>query len=1064
MLSARTNSPVCSHIRTFVLLLMILRCNPSAYNVDSRNVLIFSDPVRVSPQRRGSYFGFSVALYAGAGGPLLLAGAPRANSTATRRVNEPGTVFTCAMSGVCKEWLLDSSKNGVFPRDKRIVQVKDNAWIGASIAVENKTAARVVVCGPRWKVSTHYMQGICYGTLASGADAFDREAKRHWLPVFNATRQRKLSDETSHYNYAFAQVGFSLHMKSWGNSADIALGGPGVFAWTGDTVAQTSRGRLEGTVFGVRSRRYGISCAIWVKRYAITAGAYFKKDDILYAAGAAKGAALLGKVLVFTFPTTEMEYISVKAKLESKQIGEYFGAALTSCDVNNDGKDELIVGAPYWAEELDEGRVYIFTTQHSANFKLLTKIDGKVAGGRFGSALMCLGDVDYDGYGDFAVGAPYEEESGGAVYIYHGNLDGVFRRYSQRLVGSDYSLPMRGFGISISEPRDINGDRYPDFAVGAYLSEKVVLLRTVPVVTVNVTLEHLRKIRLLRNTTSFVIDVQVYYEGAYVPESLRIVKVLRIDQTHGRVAYRGQSNHNGIYRIPDVLHRNSISHSSFEMYFMGEVQDILNPLEVSVSVELEDDFSVKVKNSSWRDAHCISCVMINKFLSKTEDLMKLPFAVDCGDDEICVADLNVTLSTDLQPNNSYVIGSSSTISLRVDARNRGEAAYQTKVTIAIEVLSLASIPSECTENSRTSNTQLVVVCEIGNPLRTNKSLMLQLDTSMVTYDVRQAVIQANISTHSTESTPSDNSHATSVYFDVDMDIAIVGKAQVSSYSYSRENKEIPLDNVRFQHFYEVQRFGVSPIEEVALTLRIPTHWRRHRIGDITVANIESIVGTMDGSAFHCGDFNRTDAPFTEGDLKIASAAFVLESPRFVADDSRHVNSSNEYSSLDLPSANRTLYINCTNEAVRCEQVSCKVGPFASTLSVAKLLVTLDLQVPNFHAALMKDKDIVFFVSEGNVAITQPYNITQRNGHKPDAALVATTFLGSPIAERIAVWILVLSIALGIVLLLLLILALIKIGFFNRKKKMELEALKAETDVCLAFSQSSANENFGCYYN
>lgn len=134
---------------------------------------------------------------------------------------------------------------------------------------------------------------------------------------------------------------------------------------------------------------------------------------------------------------------------------------------------------------------------------------------------MCLGDVDYDGYGDIAVGAPYEEESGGAVYIYNGNIEGVFKRYSQRLIGSDYSPLMRGFGISISKPRDINGDKYPDIAVGAYLSEKVVLLRTVPVVTLNVTLAYLQKIRLLKNATSFVIDMQVYYEGAYVPENLR---------------------------------------------------------------------------------------------------------------------------------------------------------------------------------------------------------------------------------------------------------------------------------------------------------------------------------------------------------------------------------------------------------------------------------------------------------------------------------------------------------------------------------------------------------------
>lgn len=146
MFSARTNLSMYSHIWTFVLVLTILQCNPSAYNINPRNLQIFSDPMATSPSRRGSYFGFSVALYAGAGGPLVLVGAPRANSTALQDVKEPGTVFKCLINGVCEEWLIDKSVNGLFPRDKRINQVKDNAWIGANIAVENKTAARVVVC------------------------------------------------------------------------------------------------------------------------------------------------------------------------------------------------------------------------------------------------------------------------------------------------------------------------------------------------------------------------------------------------------------------------------------------------------------------------------------------------------------------------------------------------------------------------------------------------------------------------------------------------------------------------------------------------------------------------------------------------------------------------------------------------------------------------------------------------------------------------------------------------------------------------------------------------------
>lgn len=112
--------------------------------------------------------------------------------------------------------------------------------------------------------------------------------------------------------------------------------------------------------------------------------------------------------------------------------------------------------------------------------------------------------------------------------------------------------------------------------------------------------------------------------------------------------------------------------------------------------------------------------------------------------------------------------------------------------------------------------------------------------------------------------------------------------------------------------------------------------------------------------------------------------------------------------------------------------------------------------------MLKHKDIIFYVTEGSVTITQPDNVAQREGHKLDTTLVATTFLGSPIAERVAIWIIALSVVLGVALLILLVLGLIKIGFFNRRKKLELEALKAETDVCLAFSSNFVNENF--YFN
>ena len=105
---------------------------------------------------------------------------------------------------------------------------------------------------------------------------------------------------------------------------------------------------------------------------------------------------------------------------------------------------------------------------------------------------------------------------------------------------------------------------------------------------------------------------------------------------------------------------------------------------------------------------------------------------------------------------------------------------------------------------------------------------------------------------------------------------------------------------------------------------------------------------------------------------------------------------------------------------------------------------------------MEGKDIIFFLSSGKVNILESHRVIQKIKHKPNGTIIATMFLGSPMAKHIATWIIVLSIALGILLLILLILALIKIGFFNRNKKKELEALKSETNVSLL-------KHFSLYY-
>ena len=55
-------------------------------------------------------------------------------------------------------------------------------------------------------------------------------------------------------------------------------------------------------------------------------------------------------------------YDQITPEVEGEQMGESFGSALAACDINRDGLDDLIVGAPTFASRrnnLNTGKVYV---------------------------------------------------------------------------------------------------------------------------------------------------------------------------------------------------------------------------------------------------------------------------------------------------------------------------------------------------------------------------------------------------------------------------------------------------------------------------------------------------------------------------------------------------------------------------------------------------------------------------------------------------------------------------------------------------------------------------------
>lgn len=58
------------------------------------------------------------------------------------------------------------------------------------------------------------------------------------------------------------------------------------------------------------------------------------------------------------------------------------------------------------------------------------------------------------------MGAPYDSDGAGTVYIYRGSADGLQTKVSQKITASDMGLNLKGFGISLSRGADVDKNGY----------------------------------------------------------------------------------------------------------------------------------------------------------------------------------------------------------------------------------------------------------------------------------------------------------------------------------------------------------------------------------------------------------------------------------------------------------------------------------------------------------------------------------------------------------------------------------------------------------------------------
>ncbi|XP_042304579.1 integrin alpha-7 isoform X2 [Sceloporus undulatus] len=619
----------------------------SAFNLDiTETILKYGD--------NGSFFGFSVALHQQLRPqPVswLLVGAPQAAALPDQKANRTGGLYACPLThetNDCKRLAIDE---GVDLKKES----KENQWLGVTVKSQGP-GGKIVTCAHLYEVrnrvneplETRDVIGRCY-VLSEGLQVADESDGGEWK--FCEGRPQ------GHDRFGFCQQGLAT-----GFTADrhyILFGAPGTYNWKGilfvtnidssdpdQLVYKTPEPseRVPGNVGDVAQNSY--------LGFSLDSGVgLIRKDELSFVTGAPR-ANHTGAVVILK--RDNVNRLVPEVILEGEKLTSSFGYSVAVVDLNNDGWKDLVVGAPnlFDRKEGIGGAVYVYINQAERLKNVIpVRLNGSYDS-MFGITVGALGDLNQDGFQDFAVGAPLDGD--GKVYIYHGSNLGFVTKPAQILTGESVGIKM--FGYSFSGGLDIDGNMYPDLLVGS-LADTVVLYRSRPVIHIsrnitvypqNVDLENMN----CRYFEGICVDVRACFSYTANPPSYSPPITLEytfdadadhreLRQTprftfHNRKTTDPEHQYSGTVQLPQQHVRSCVKAT---MQMKDHVRDKLHPIVVLVSYNIKH-----ARNRRQTSGATLGPLLpvLNALPPNTQRTEVNFLKQGCGEDKICQSNLQLS--------------------------------------------------------------------------------------------------------------------------------------------------------------------------------------------------------------------------------------------------------------------------------------------------------------------------------------------------------------------------------------------------------------------------------------